>query len=54
MAHEQRENLVGIGRLKAEAPAEITGFVRSEFAPLKDAKLDHLSIESRFHAKGSG
>lgn len=50
MAHEQLENLVRIGRLKAEAPspAEITGLVRSGLARLKDAKLDHLSIESRF------
>lgn len=50
MAHEQLENLVRIGRLKAEAPApaEITGLVRSGLARLKDPKLDHLSIESRF------
>ena len=50
MVHEQLENLVRIGRLKAEAPApaEITGLVRSGLARLKDAKLDHLSIESRF------
>ena len=50
MAHEQLENLVRIGRLKAEAPSpgEITGLIRSGLARLKDAKLDRLSIESRF------
>ena len=50
MAHEQLEILVRIGRLKAEAPAaaEITGLVRSGLVRLKDAKIDHLSIESRF------
>ena len=50
MVHEQLENLVRIGRLKAEGPtpAEIAGLVRSGLARLKDAKLDHLSIESRF------
>ena len=50
MAHEQLDNLVRIGRLKAEAPAagEIAGLIRSGLTRLKDAKNDHLSIESRF------
>ncbi len=50
MAHEQLDNLVKIGKLKAEgsAPAEIAGLIRSGLAKLTDSKNRSLSIESRF------
>jgi len=50
MPHEQLDNLVKIGRLKSEPPssAEIAGLIRSGTARLQDAKLDALSIDSRF------
>ena len=50
MAHEQLDNLVRIGRLKAEAATdeEIAGLIRSGRARLADAKTKSLGIESRF------
>jgi hypothetical protein len=50
MAHEQLDNLVRIGKLRAEhsTPAEVAGLIRSGLAKLTDSKNRLLSIESRF------
>jgi hypothetical protein len=50
MPQQQLDNLVRIGKLKAEASStsEIDGLLRSGKARLKDAELDALSIDSRF------
>ena len=47
MAHEQLDNLVKIGQLKAEdsAPEEIAGLTRSGLARLADSKKNSLSME---------
>jgi hypothetical protein len=44
------DNLVRIGKLKAEppAPSEIQGLIRSGMVRLQDARNEKLSIESRF------
>ena len=50
MSHPQLDNLVRIGRLKAEpaAVSELRGLVRSGIRRLDDAAREDLSIESRF------
>jgi hypothetical protein len=50
MPSQRLDNLVKIGKLKAEAPsqAEHDGLVRSGTVRLRDAENDTLSIESRF------
>ncbi len=50
MARPELDNLVQIGRLKAEPPAasEIAGLMRSGLARLIDAEREELSLESRF------
>lgn len=50
MTHPQLDNLVRIGRLKSEPPAdeEIAGLVRSGVRRLNDAEREELSLESRF------
>lgn len=50
MTHEQLDNLVKIGKLKAENPTtkEVAGLVRSGLARLADARNKALNIESRF------
>jgi hypothetical protein len=50
MPQQQLDNLVRIGKLKAEASStsEIDGLLRSGKARLKDAELDALSIDGRF------
>jgi len=50
VAHPQLDNLVRIGRLKAESAAEgeIQGLVRSGIRRLDDAAREELSLESRF------
>jgi hypothetical protein len=50
MPHEQLDNLVKIGKLKAEAPSaqEVAGLIGSGLARLHDAKIESLNIESRF------
>ena len=50
MAHPELDNLVQIGRLKTEPPAEseIAGLIRSGLARLIDAEREELSLESRF------
>jgi len=50
MGNQQLENLVRIGRLKAEPPAgaEIQGLLRSGLHRLEDAAREDLSLESRF------
>ena len=50
MAHDKLDNLVKIGKLKAEEPAdeEVAGLIRSGLARLADAKNKSLNIESRF------
>ncbi|MDP3871844.1 MAG: hypothetical protein Q8Q80_04205 [Methyloversatilis sp.] len=50
MTSPNLRNLVGPGKLKAEAPneREFDGLVRSAAARLRDAHNDGLSIESRF------
>src|SRR5262247_1404339 len=50
MSSDELENLVRIGRLKAEPPAtgEIEGLKRSGDARLADAANESLSLESRF------
>ena len=44
------DNLVKVGQLKAEAPAqaEVDGLIHSGSVRLDDAQLDRLSLESRF------
>jgi hypothetical protein len=50
MPQQQLDNLVRIGKLKAEASSnsEIDGLMRSGKARLRDAGLETLSIDSRF------
>lgn len=50
MALKPLDNLVRIGKLKAESPAreEIEGLLRSGRARLKDSAIDSLSQDSRF------
>ncbi len=50
MGNQQLDNLVRIGQLKAEPPAEaeIQGLVRSGLRRLDDAERQELSLESRF------
>ena len=50
MPHDQLDNLVKIGKLKAEPPSdqEVTGLISSGLARLRDAGNETLSIESRF------
>ncbi len=50
MSHPQLENLVRIGKLKAEPPGqgELEGLVRSGVRRLGDAERTELSLESRF------
>ena len=50
MRHPQLDNLVRIGRLKAEpaAVSELRGLARSGIRRLDDAAREELSIESRF------
>ena len=50
MAHEKLDNLVKVGKLKAEdsTDAEIHGLIRSGLARLTDARNKTLNIESRF------
>ena len=50
MATENLENLVRIGQLKAEPPAdnEIAGLIQSGLARLKDSRYAELGYESRF------
>jgi hypothetical protein len=50
MPRKQLDNLVRVGKLKAEActQAELTGLIRSGKARLKDAINASLSIDSRF------
>jgi len=50
MSHPQLDNLVRIGQLKAEPPAETEcqGLLRSGLRRLDDAGREELSLESRF------
>ncbi len=50
MAQRELDNLVQIGQLKAEPPAEseLAGLIRSGLVRLTDAELEGLSLESRF------
>lgn len=50
MPNENLDNLVRIGKLKAEATTadEVAGLIRSGLARLADARNESLSIESRF------
>ena len=50
MSHPQLDNLVRIGKLKAEPPseAEYQGLLRSGLRRLEDAGLKELSLEGRF------
>ena len=50
MPHDQMDNLVKIGQLKAESPSdqEVAGLIKSGLARLRDAGNESLSIESRF------
>lgn len=50
MSHQQLDNLVRIGRLKAASPSEseCQGLVRSGLRRLEDAGLKELSLDSRF------
>ncbi len=50
MSHPQLDNLVRIGQLKAEPPAEAEcqGLMRSGIRRLDDAGREELSLESRF------
>ena len=50
MAHEQLDNLVKVGQLKAEpaSESEVAGLISSGLARLRDAGNETLSIESRF------
>ena len=50
MTHPQLDNLVGVGKLKTETPAEseIDGLLHSGLARLRDAEREELSLESRF------
>ena len=50
MPHPELDNLVRIGRLKLEPPAEseIAGLIRSGLVRLTDAEREELSLDSRF------
>lgn len=50
MAIKQLDNLAQIGKLKVEPPSsdETEGLIRSGLARLEDAKIETLSIASRF------
>ena len=50
MTHPQLDNLMRIGKLKAEPPAEaeLSGLLRSGRRRLADAERTELSLESRF------
>lgn len=50
MPPEQLDNLVSIGRLKAEPPleGEVSGLIASGLARLRDSKNESLHLESRF------
>ena len=50
MSHPPLDNLVRIGRLKAEpaAESELQGLLRSGMRRLEDAAREDLSLESRF------
>ncbi len=50
MGNQQLDNLVRIGQLKSEPPAEveIQGLMRSGLRRLDDAERQELSLESRF------
>ena len=50
MTHPQLDNLVGIGKLKAEpsTEAEVAGLLRSGIRRLADAQRADLNLESRF------
>jgi hypothetical protein len=50
MTHPQLDNLVKIGQLKTEPPAEaeLQGLLRSGRRRLTDAERGELSLESRF------
>lgn len=50
MSHPQLDNLVRIGSLKAEPPAEaeLAGLVQSGVRRLGDAERSELALESRF------
>lgn len=50
MGNQQLDNLVRIGQLKSEPPAEaeIQGLLRSGLRRLDDAERQELSLESRF------
>lgn len=50
MSHPPLDNLVRIGQLKTEPPAEteIHGLLRSGLRRLEDAAREELSLESRF------
>ncbi|MCP5417436.1 MAG: hypothetical protein H6965_10115 [Chromatiaceae bacterium] len=50
MSHPQLDNLVHIGQLKAEPPSkeECDGLLNSAICYLRDARLEVLSLESRF------
>jgi hypothetical protein len=50
MPHDQLDNLVKVGKLKAESPSdqEVVGLISSGLARLYDAGNETLSVESRF------
>ena len=50
MPHDQLDNLVKVGQLKAEpaSESEVDGLISSGLARLRDAVNETLSIESRF------
>ena len=50
MGHQQLDNLVRIRQLKLEPPAqaELAGLIRSGNARLTDARVESLSLDSRF------
>ncbi len=50
MPHDQLDNLVKVGQLKAEPASEpeVAGLISSGLARLRDAGNETLSIESRF------
>jgi hypothetical protein len=50
MPHDQLDNLVKVGKLKAESPSdqEVVGLISSGLARLYDAGNETLSVELRF------
>ena len=50
MPHDQLDNLVKVGKLKAESPSdqEVAGLISSGLARLHDAGNETLCVESRF------